>query len=364
MKITCSKEKLLLAVSKVQGAVSPRTTLPILSNVLLEVDENTLTLTTTDLDIAMRYTIPVEFAEPGSTTIPAKRLFGIIRELPQGNVNLSVDDTHVAVITCGKAYFKIVGMSRDEFPKLPQFAEGNVVQIPQSLLKEMLTKTSYAVSHDESRYVLNGIYFLLKANKAVMAATDGRRLALIEKSISLPKADTMEVILPSKAVQELVKLLEEDGSVGIALTKNQISFKILNCILLSRLIEGRFPNYKQVIPAGLEQKIVLPKEELLSAIKRSLLVTNDRSSSIKLNFAAGQLVITANTPDIGESHESLDIPYKGKEIDIAFNPVFIMDALRNIDTEEVIFEATDGENPGILRTEREFLYVLMPMRLT
>lgn len=364
MKITCPKERLQEAISQVQGAVSPKTTLPILSNVLLEAEGQTLTLTTTDLDIGIQYTIPVELSEPGSITLPAKRLFGIIRELPLGNVSLSVDSTNVAVITCGNAHFKIVGLSTEEFPKLPEFPESKVLNLPQVLLGEMINKTSYAISHDESRYVLNGLYLLLKSNKATMVATDGRRLAFIEKRIDLPKGAEVETIIPAKAVSELVKLLGEGTSVEIVLAKNQIAFKIPNCMLVSRLIEGRFPNYKQVIPDGLEQKISLNREELLSAVKRSALVTSDRSNSIKLNFMPKQLVISANTPDVGESRESLIISYEGKELDIAFNPNFVMDVLRNIDTEEVLLEVTDGANPGIIRTGQEFLYVLMPMRLT
>lgn len=364
MKITCPKERLQEAISEVQGAVSPKTTLPILSNVLLEADEQSLTLTTTDLDIGIQYTIPVEVAEPGSTTLPARRLFGIVKELPVGNINLNVDSTHVAVITCGNACFKIVGLSREEFPKLPEFPEAKALKLPQVLLKEMINKTSYAISHDESRYVLNGLYLLLKSNKATMVATDGRRLAFVEKRIDLPKGMEIETIIPSKTVSELEKLLEDDGSVEIILAKNQIAFKIPNCMLVSRLIEGRFPNYKQVIPEGLEQKIALPREELLSAVRRSALVTSDRSNSIRLNFVPKQLIITANTPDVGESRESLDIPYKGKEVDIAFNPNFMMDGLRSIDSEEIFLEVTDGANPGIIRTGPEFLYVIMPMRLT
>lgn len=364
MKINCTKENLLKAISQVQGAVSPKTTLPILSNVLLEAKAKALTLTTTDLDIGIQYTVPVEVIEPGATTMPARRLFGIIRELPGVDINISIDSNHIAVITCGSSYFKIVGLSKDEFPKLPEFPETKALELPQALLKEMISKTSYAISHDESRHVLNGLYLFLKSNKAIMVATDGRRLALVEKHMDLPKGSEMDTIIPAKTVSELMKLLLDEGSVDIVLAKNQIAFKIPNCMLVSRLIEGRFPNYKQVIPEVLENKITISREELLSAVKRSALVTSDRSNSIKLNFISNQLIITANTPDVGESRESLGIVYKGKDIDIAFNPSFIMDVLKNLDTDEVLFEVTDGTNPGIIRTGSEFLYVIMPMRLS
>lgn len=364
MKITCPKERLLVAVSQIQGAVSPRTTLPILANVLLEAQEGILTLTATDLDIGIQYKIPVNISESGSTTLPAKRLFGIIRELPEGDVEISVNNTHVTVITCGSAYFKIMGLGREEFPKLPEFPEAKTFELPQSLLKDMINKTSYAMCHDESRYVLNGAYLVAKLNKIIMVATDGRRLAFIEKHADLPKGTEIESIIPSKTVQELVKLLGTEGSVSIALAKNQIAFKLPNCIIISRLVEGNFPNYKQVIPDRLEQKVTLNKEEFFSAVKRSTLITNDRSNSIKLNFIPHRLVISANAPDVGESRESINIAYEGKEIEVAFNPNFIIDVLKSIEDQEILLEVTDGANPGIIRTGPEFLYVIMPMRLT
>lgn len=363
MKITCPKQRLLEAISQVQGAVSPKTTLPILANVYLRADKNLLSFITTDLDIGIEYSIEVEVSEPGTTTLPARRLFGIIRELPEGDVNIEVNSSNIAFITCGSVNYKVVGLAGDEFPKLPAFPKENCVEIPQSLLKEIITKTQYAVSRDESRYVLNGLYLIMKSNKIIMVATDGRRLAHIEKTIDLPKGMEIEAIIPSKTVTELLKLLDEEMNVRIVLAKNQILFKLPSCKLVSRLIEGRFPNYKQVIPKSLEKKINLSRQELLSGIKRSILITNDRSNSIKLNFSKNNLTISANTPDVGESRESLDIAYKGKDIEIALNPSYVVDVLKNVDDEEVLLEITDGANPGIIRSGSEFLYVIMPMRL-
>ncbi len=364
MKITCPKGQLLTAISHIQGAVSPRTTLPILTNVLLEADKEILTLTATDLDIGVQYRVPVTVSAPGATTLPARRLFGIIKELPEDIVEIEVSPNNVAVITCGSAYFKVVGLGREEFPRLPEFPDTKSFELPQELLREMINKTSYAMCRDESRYVLNGTYLIAKSGKVIMVSTDGRRLAFIEKHIDLPKSIDMEAIIPAKAVQELTKLLETEGTVNVALTKNQIAFRLPNCILISRLIEGTFPNYKQVIPKDLEQKISLKKDELLSAVKRATLITNERSNSIKLNMGSGRLVISANTPDVGESRESINIPYKGKEIEIAFNPLFVIDVLRNLEDQEIILEITDGVNPGIIRSGPEFLYVIMPMRLS
>lgn len=364
MKITCPRERLLIAISQIQGAVSPKTTLPILANVLLEAEAGILTVTATDLDVGIQYKISVEVAEPGSTTLPAKRLFGIIRELPEGDVEITVSPAHAAAITCGSAYFRIVGIGKEEFPKLPEFPEAKTYEFPQGLLKEMINKTAYSICHDESRYVLNGIYLTVKTNKLTMVATDGRRLAFIEKHVNLPKGAEMDMIIPAKTIQELVKLLGPEGIVNIVLAKNQIAFKFPNCILISRLIEGAYPNFRQVIPEGLEQKITINREELLSAVKRSALITNDRSNSIKLNFMPQRLVISANTPDVGESRENINIPYEGKDIEVAFNPNYIVDVLKSIEDQEIMLEVTDSVNPGIIRTGPEFLYVIMPMRLT
>lgn len=363
MKIACVREKFLEAISGIQGAVNPKTTLPILSNVLVEADGQMLTFTSTDLDIGIKYTIPVEVAEPGATTLPARRLFGIIRELPPGNVSLSVDSMHAAIISCSNAHFKILGMARDEFPKLPEFSEGHALELPQAVLKDMINKTAYAAAHEEARYVLGGVYLVVKANKGIMVATDGRRLAFVEKRIELPKGAEIETIIPTKTLGELVKHLGDNGVVTILLAKNQIAFKTANSLLISRLVEGKYPNYKQVIPDGLEQKIILNKEEFLSAVRRSSLIADHLSNSVKLKFLPNQLVISTNTPDVGESHESLDIPYNGKETDVSFNPALILDALRVIDTEEILLEVTDSANPGIIRTGSEFLYVIMPMKL-
>lgn len=364
MKISCPKEQLLQAMSQVQGAVSPRTTLPILANVLLKAENGTLTVTATDLDIGIQYNIPVEVIEPGSTTLPAKRLLGIIRELPSANVELEVSPNCIATVTCSNAYFKIVGMAKEEFPKLPEFPESKTFELSQAVLKEMINKVSYAMCRDESRYVLNGVFLIVKPNKIMAVSTDGRRLALIEKNVKLAKGTDLEVIIPAKTIQELSKLLNSEEDVSIALAKNQISFKLSNCMLISRLIEGTFPNYKQVIPEGLEQKITLNREELLAAVKRSTLITNERSNSIKINFSPKRMVISANTPDVGESRESIPIPYDDKEIEIAFNPNFVIDVLKNLDDDEVLCEITDGVNPGIIRSGTEFLYVIMPMRLS
>lgn len=363
MRVQCHKEEILSGIQQVQNVVSTRTTLPILSNVLIEADGENLILTTTDLEVGMQCRLPAKISREGTTTIPAKRFSSIIRELPKDELDLEVSDNHVASIKCGSSFFRILGLAKDEFPKFPDFKGAESFQVEQSVLKEMLKKTAYSVSHDETRYVLNGVYLVAKDNKIICVATDGRRLALSEKTVELPKGLSKEVIIPSKAVNELLRILEDEGTVKVMIAENQIAFELNQCVLVSRLIDGHFPNYKQVIPDKVVQKVRIPKTELENSVKRSALLTTDKSNSVKFTFKKGKLVIQANTPDLGESREDLDIDFDGDEVSIAFNPNFVLDVLKNLNEESVIVELIDSLNPGVFRSEMDFLCVIMPMRM-
>lgn len=364
MRVQCNKEEILNGIQQIQNVVSSRTTLPILSNVLIEADGENITLTTTDLEVGMQCRLPAKISRAGTTTIPAKRFSSIIRELPKNELDLEVSDNHVASIKCGSSFFRILGLAKDEFPKFPDFKGVDSFQLEQPILKEMLKKTVYCVSHDETRYVLNGVYMVAKENKIICVATDGRRLALSEKNVELPKDFSKEVIIPSKAVNELNRILQDDGTVKIQISENQIAFELNNCVLVSRLIDGHFPNYKQVIPEKVIQKIRINCHDLEKAVKRAALLTTDKSNSVKFNFKKGELVITANTPDVGEARENLNIDFEGDEVSIAYNPIFVLDVLKNITEEAVIIELIDEMNPGVLRSEMDFLCVIMPMRMS
>lgn len=364
MRVQCHKEEILGGIQQIQNVVSSRTTLPILSNVLIEADGENLILTTTDLEVGMQCRLPAKISRPGITTIPAKRFSSIIRELPKDELDLEVSDNNVATIKCGSSFFRIMGLAKDEFPKFPDFKGVDSFQIEQAVLKEMLKKTAYCVSHDETRYVLNGVFMVAKDNKITCVATDGRRLALTEKNVDLPKGFEKEVIIPAKAVNELNRILEEDGTVKVQISDNQIAFELNQCLLVSRLIDGHFPNYKQVIPEKIRQKIRLDRQELENAVKRASLLTTDKSNSIKFNFSKGQLTIVANTPDVGEAREDLEIEFDGEEVGIAFNPGFVLDVLKNLQEDSVIIELIDSLNPGVFRSDMDFLCVIMPMRMT
>jgi DNA polymerase-3 subunit beta len=279
-------------------------------------------------------------------------------------IEIEVDDRNAASIRCGSSFYKIMGLPEEEFPRFPEFGAGKALKIEQSVLRDMLRKTAYAVSNDETRYVLNGVFMGLKGDKLTVVATDGRRLALIEHDIEIPKGSEAELILPTKAVNELERLLADKGDVKLSIGENQVIFELDGTTLASKLIEGTYPNFRQVIPTETKERIALERELLLSALHRASILASEKSQSVKLNFAKNTLTITATTPEVGEAKETLSINYKGKEITIAFNPQYMMDPLRNLDADEVFVELTDELSPGVIKVNAPFLYVLMPMRLS
>ncbi len=364
MKFRISKEAFLDGLQKVQHVVSSRTTLPILSNVLLVAKDGRLQLTTTDLDVGITGSVEAQIEKEGATTLPARRLVSIIRELPASEVEVSVDAKNHASIRCGPSFFKIIGLGEGEFPPLPDFEGARTFKIPQPVLRESLKKTHYAISTDETRYVLNGIYTSFRDGKMTLVATDGRRLAMVDHDLEFPASHETDVIIPTKAVQELQRLLGDAGDVIVKLSDSQISFTVGDSLLASKLIEGNYPNYRQVIPGERNERVVVSREALLETVRRVSLLSSDKSNSVKLVFSENRIEVTANSPDVGEAQESMDVIYQGPSMQIAFNPEFLQAPLRNLDTETVYIDLIDEMSPGVLRIEGSFLYVLMPMRVT
>lgn len=364
MKFRISKETFLDGLQKVQHVVSSRTTLPILSNVLLVAKDGRLQLTTTDLDVGITGSVEADVEKDGATTLPAKRLVSIVRELPASEIEVSVDAKNHASIRSGPSFFKIIGLGEGEFPPLPDFSGAKDFKIPQGVLRDGLKKTSYAISTDETRYVLNGIFTSFKDGKMTLVATDGRRLAMVDADLEFPASHEKDVIIPSKAVQELQRLLGDSGDVIVKLSDSQISFEIGDSLLCSKLIEGNYPNYRQVIPGDSNERVVIGRDALLETVRRVSLLSSDKSNSVKLVFSENKIEVTANSPDVGESKESMDVSYSGPDMQIAFNPEFLQAPLRALDADEVYLDLIDEMSPGVLRIEGTFLYVLMPMRVT
>jgi len=320
-------------------------------------------MTATDLEVSVRCGVEAEVDKGGATTLPARRLLSIARELPADVVNIEMSEKHVVEIKCGSAYFKVKGLADDEFPPLPELSGGNSYTIDRMVFKDMVQKTMYAASTDETRFILNGNLLCFKDGKLIMVATDGRRLAMCEQEIDFPKEANAEIVVPTKALVELMKTLQGEGMMKIHAVQKQVAFEIDDTLLVSKLVEGQYPNYRQVIPAQSEQRIAVEREMLLTAIRRVAVLINDKSYSVKLRFAKNKLTITSSAPDVGEAEENLPIKYNAKEIVIAFNPEFIMDPLKNIASDEVYLELTDDLSPGIVKCDGAFLYVLMPMRV-
>jgi len=369
MNLTIAKDQLLNGLQAVQNVVSTRTTLPILSNVLMRAEGERLEFTATDLDVTIACGVEAQVKKAGAATVPVKKLFGIARELNGTEIDLEVDDKNVCSLRCGPSFYKINGLSADEFPPLPQFKEDKKVSLPQETVKSMMRKTSFAISTDEARYVLNGIFFSLKDHKMTMVATDGRRLALVDEEVDVSEKSQGEFIIPAKAVNELNRLLQEKGEVEMKYSENQAAFTLkdekgFSVLLITKLIEGNYPNYRQVIPSETKERVTLPRDEFLHALRRAEIMTSEKANSVKLTFGKNNLAITANAPEVGEAKESIAINYKGKEIAVAFNPKYLIDPLNALPNDEVFIELIDELSPGVLKINGPFLYVVMPMRLS
>lgn len=374
MKFKINRDHFSNGLAQVLNVVGSKAAMPILSNVLIEAEKDHISLTTTNLDLGIRCRIKAEVKEGGSVTLPVKRLAGIVRELPNVDVSVDAAANHQVKIASGGSHFKIMGLGAEEFPKLPDTAEDKTFALEQLELAAMLGNVAYAQSTDETRYILNGVYFNFKDGKLSLVATDGRRLALVGKEMPVPAGSAGAIILPAKTVAELLRLLGKGEKLKIAFNERRAAFQIEtgkdssgltdSIYLFSKVVEGNYPNYQQVIPKETHQRIKLERELFLQCVHRAALVTSEKSNSVKIKVSANLLEITASSPDFGESHESMAISYSGPELQVAFNPQFIMDPLRALTKDEVFFELKDEVSPGVFKTLESFVCVIMPVRLS
>ncbi len=370
MKFTVTRAALLDGLQRIQNIISSRVTLPILSNFLLEATEKGLFLTATDREVSLRTSVDALLIDKeGSTTLPARRLLSIVRELSAEEISLETDARHVTSIRSGPSFFKIFGLPKDEFPAFPLLEEKRSFLMKQGLLKESLHKTSYAISLDVSRYVLNGLLFSFKEGSLTLVATDGSRLALSDAELGEIKYPTdyeCDFIVPTKAINELERLLQEEEEVRLFVGENLAAFHLGSSVLATKLIDAKYPNYRQVIPSEVNERIILEREQLLQSVRRVSLLSHDKRGSICFHFSEHNLDITSNTPEVGEAKESLTIAYKGPKLSIAFNPDFLMDPLKNLTDDSIILELLDEMSPGVFKinSAQRFLYVLMPIRVS
>jgi DNA polymerase-3 subunit beta len=361
-------------LSQVLNVVGSKATMPILSNVLIEAEKELLSLSTTNLDLGIRCKIKAEIKEGGAVTLPVKRLAGIVRELPNVDVTLESAPNHQVKLSSGGSTFRIMGIGREDFPPLPEFAEEKAFSLEQAELVAMLKSVAYAQSTDETRYILNGVFFNFRDAKLSLVATDGRRLALTAKEMAVPAESAGAIILPAKTVGELTRLLDKGEKVKISFSDRRAAFQIAtdkdtsglvdHIYLYSKVVEGSYPNYQQVIPKETHQRIKLERELFLQCVHRAALVCSEKSNSVKIRLSSNLLELTAQSPDFGEAHESIAIGYSGPELQVAFNPAFLMDPLRSLAKDEVFFEVKDEVSPGVFKTLENFVCVIMPVRLS
>lgn len=369
MKISIPRNELQRGLARIQSIVEKRNTMPILANVLLEAEGTGLELAATDLEVGIRSSHPAEVSEAGRVTASAKKLYEIVRELPDEPVHIEATPDSYLSIHCARADFTLAGNAADEYPTLPTAAPGNTASVQAVVLSQMIERTMYAASMDETRYNLNGVFVELvpDTGKLRMVATDGHRLGYVDRALgAVLEGLESGVIIPRKGLSELKKLVDEEDAdeVEIGFEGNSGLVRKQGVTLVMRLIEGEFPNYRQVIPKQQTRQIVLPTETLVHALRRVVLLSSERSRAVKFELTTGLLKLSSNNPDLGEAHEEIDVDYEGDELEIAFNARYLTDCLGVIGAKEVRLGFQDSLSPAQLvpTDDEDTLAVVMPMR--
>jgi len=362
MKFNIIRSKFIEGLKAVQNVVNSKASLPVLQNVLLESEGKVLRMTTTDLDISIVCEVECETEEPGKTTLPVKLLFNSISCADEGVIGIEVNEEEKAKIRAGSANFKLTGLSEVNFPRLPSDETSYEYSVSQTVLKEMLRKTAYAASQDDTRRTLKGVLMSFRSNKLTMVATDGRRLALVENEMEVPVDAEKDIILPPKTVQELQRSRGSEGDIKVMVQNTQVRFTLGNISIFSKLVDDTYPNYKQVIPQSFAQSIVIDRQLFVNALERASVMSMDEAHSTKLRFSNGTLTVSAAASDIGEAKDEVPIKYSGDEIEAMFNPTYIMQCLNAIDDDEISIEINNGQSPAAIKCSVAFIYVIMPLR--
>ena len=370
MEFTVSRADLVRELNLSQGVVEKKTTIPILSNVLIEANGDRIVLTATDLELGIRCSCPAKVKKPGASTIPARRLLDYTRLLPDADVQVKIGENQWASFVCGRSKTRIAGMSRESFPELPQMP-AVLAEIPIGILGGMIGRTVFAISSEESRFTLNGALLILKKGGIVMVATDGHRLAMTESSADLPGVTgSYRALLPRKAMNELQKLAGEVDPAAVvrfAGDENHLFFEIGERLLLSRKLTGNFPDFERVLPKDQPNSVSLNRDELRGAIERVAQFSDERSRAIRVTLGKGELKVHSSVSETGESEESIPIPYDGDVVEIGFNAQYMLDFLRVVGTADVAFLFKDAHSAGELRPGGDkpdiYRYVIMPMRI-
>lgn len=371
MKFALSTQELNFLINNIQNIVQIKPTIPIIGNFLIEAKNGHLTVTATDLQVGIRCTTEAKITEEGSTTIPAKRFSQLIRELTAADVVVSTSQKEVTTVISGSSRFKINGMHKDGFPELPNMENAHTFKIKQAHLKDLFYRTSFAVSRDDTRYVLTGVYMQIADGIATLTSTDGKRLARASCAITSDESFSTKSIIPLKAVDEIIKNLLDDGEAQISILNDKIAVHANNTLIVAKLIAGEYPDISKIIPEKMDALITLHREELTSLLRQIALFIADNNHSVRFSFADGELKLNSNTKEFGEGDVEMPVNYYGPKLDIAFNPLFFLDILRHCKLETVTLGLIDTYNPGLLTdgdcteslSQSTPLFVIMPMRL-
>jgi len=370
MEITVSKFELLRELTATQGVVERKTTIPILSNYLFETAGDKLSLTATDLDLSLRTSCNAKAKKEGACTIPARKLYDYVKLLPDADITIRLLENHWVSIRCGRSNTKMVGMARSNFPSLPVFPSAGAIKIPAAVLRSMIAKTGFAIANEESRYTLNGALMVLKPESITMVATDGHRLAHVERSGEKFEgvSGEMKTLIPKKAMDELKSLLDSDvETIDFAKDESTLFFRVGSRLLTSRQLTGQFPNYEAVLPKDISKSIALHGEELGAAIARVAQFADERSRAVRLRLEKGELKISASSTETGESEDSIEVAYDGEPMAIGFNAQYLIDFIKATGSCEVKLELKDAQSAGQLRPaeaeDYKYRYIVMPMRI-
>lgn len=370
MEFTVSRSDLVRELGLSQGVVEKKTTIPILSNILIETDGDRVWLTATDLELGIRCSCPARVKKEGAGTIPARRLLDYVRLLPDADVQVKLQENQWANLLCGRSKTRIAGMSRESFPELPKMPEV-LAKLPLDILAKMISRTIFAISSEESRFTLNGALLILNENGITMVATDGHRLSMIEKKIELTGlTGAYKALLPRKAMSEILKIAGDSTQKEVEFSgdENHLFFQLEQRLLLSRKLTGNFPDYDRVLPKDHPHHVVVNRDELKAAIERVSQFSDERSRAIRLQILAGEVKVHSSVSETGESEESIPIEHSGAEVEIGFNAQYLLDFLRAVDQSEVEFHFKDPHSAGELRPHggaegTSYRYVVMPMRI-
>jgi DNA polymerase-3 subunit beta len=364
MEVVLDRDAFLKGLQMVHNIVEPRQTLPILANVLLEADGETVRLSATDLEVGARVSVPARATSKGAVTVSARKLAEIVKELPATGLTLKVGESAGVTLRCAGVSYRLVGMPPDDFPAVIPASPPGWLSLEAKTLRDMLGQTSFAASHDESRFALNGVLFSLQPKEIRLVATDGHRLAVAVRGVGQGLAGVSGIV-PRKAVAEIMRVTSAGEDVQIAITENQFLLQMPNFVMTARLIEGQFPNWEAVMPRNHPGRLGIRRSALTAALRRVSVMAEERNKPVRLTLAPTKLTLSAASHDMGEAEETLEVEYAGAELTIGFNARYMLDALGGVEGEDVVFEFKDALSSGIIKSAEDEAYccVIMPMRI-